>query len=159
MSYLKASVVVQIVLALYFQAIVWFRLGAWNDQPGKRLIEVVQSGEAPLAALGFAVLMLLPVLLFALAYWRRWFWLMWMGLVGYGVWGVLQIQSWWIPYIFGAGERALHNQRFLERTSKILPSFPNHPAPDGMHFLLDMLLFTVIALTLVGLFRVRRKVT
>jgi hypothetical protein len=55
MSCLKASLVVQLVLALYFQAIVWFPLGAWNDQPGKRLIEVVQSGEAPLPRLVLAL--------------------------------------------------------------------------------------------------------
>lgn len=158
MSYLKASLVVQFVLALYFQAIVWFPLGAWNDQPGKRLIEAVQSGETPVAAFGFSFVMLLPILLFALAYWRRWSWLMWLGLIGYGVWTVLQIQSWWIPYIFGADQRALHNQKFLERTSRILPSFPNHPAPDAMHFVLDMLLFSVVALTSVGLFKLRRKI-
>jgi hypothetical protein len=70
MGYLKASLVMQIVLAIYFEAVVWVPLGAWNNQPGKRLIEVVQSGEAPLAAVGFAGVMLLPVLMFALAYWR-----------------------------------------------------------------------------------------
>jgi len=159
MSYLRASLVAQLVLALYFQTIVWFPLGAWNDQPGKRLIAVVQSGEAPLAAFGFSFVMLLPVLLFALAYWRRWFWLMWVGLLGYGVWTVLHIQSWWVPYIFGADQRALNNQKFLEKTTKILPSFPNHPAPDAMHFVLDMLLISVVALASIGLFKVRRKIT
>jgi len=53
MHYLNASLVVQIVLAIYFVAVVWFPLGAWNNQPGKNFIEVVQSGEAPLAAFGF----------------------------------------------------------------------------------------------------------
>ena len=130
MGYLKASLVMQIVLAIYFEAVVWVPLGAWNNQPGKRLIEVVQSGEAPLAAVGFAGVMLLPVLMFALAYWRQWFWLMWVGLAGYGAWAVLQMQSWWIPYILGADARALRNQKFLERTTKILPSFSNHPAPE-----------------------------
>lgn len=149
--------IVQLVLAAYFQAIVWFPLGAWNDQPGKRLIEVVRSGEVPLAAFGFAFVMLLPVVLFGLAYLRRWAWLMWLGLGGYAVWAVLQIQSWWIPYIFGADARALHNQKALERTTKILPSFPDHPAPDAMHFVLDVLLFAAVALTLVGLFRLRRR--
>lgn len=153
MGYLRASLVVQCVLAAYFQAIVWFPLGAFNDQPGKRLIEVVRSGEAPLAAFIFAFVMLLPVLLFGLAYWRRWAWLMWVGVAGYGAWAGLQIQSWWVPYIFGADARALHNQKALERTTKILPSFPNHPAPDAMHFVLEVLLFAAVALTLVGLLR------
>jgi hypothetical protein len=153
MGYLKASLMAQIVLAVYFEAMVWFPLGAWNDQPGKRLIAVVRSGEAPVAVFVFTFVMLLPVLVFALAYWRRWSWLMWLGLAGYGTWAVLQIQSWWIPYIFGADARALSNAKFLERTTKVLPSFPNHPAPDGMHFVLDVLLFAVVALTLIGLLK------
>ncbi|HYL11271.1 MAG TPA: hypothetical protein VEU31_11070 [Candidatus Acidoferrales bacterium] len=153
MGYLRASLVVQIVLAVYFQAVLWFPLGAWNDQPGKRLIAVVRSGEAPVAAFGFAVVMLLPVLLFALAYWRKWSWLMWLGLAGYGTWAVLQVQSWWIPYIFGADARALRNEKALERTTKLLPSLTNHHAPDGMHFVLDVLLFAVVALTLIGLLK------
>jgi hypothetical protein len=158
MWYLRASLVVQLVLALYFEAIIWFPLGAWNDQPGKRLIEVVRTGDAPLAALGFGLSMLLPISIFALAYWRRWAWLLWLGLFGYGVWAFLQIQSWWIPYIFGADQRALQNQKFLERTSKILPSYPNHPAPDAMHFVLDVLLFLVVALICIGLFKQRRRI-
>ena len=156
MAYLRASLVAQLVLALYFQAVVWFPLGAWNDQPGKRLIEVVLSGEAPVAAFGFAVVMLLPLWLFALAYWRRWFWLMWLGLFGYGAWAAMQVQSWWIPYFFGADQRALHNQDVLGRTLKILPSFGGHPAPDAMHFVLDVLLFAVVTLTFVGLLKRRR---
>jgi hypothetical protein len=157
MGYLRASVVVQFVLALYFQAILWFPLGAWNNQPGKRLLAVVQSGDGAFAAFAFAFGMLLPSLLFLLAYWRRWVWLIWLGLFGNVVWGAMQFQSWWVPYLFGADARALRNQAFLERTYKILPSFPNHPAPDAMHLVLDVLLFFVMVLTLIGLFKIRRK--
>jgi hypothetical protein len=157
MIYLKAAVAVQFVLASYFQAVLWFSLGAWNDQPGERLLAVVRSGEAPFAAFAFAFMMFLPTLLFALAYWKRWFWLIWLGLCGNFVWGMMQLQSWWIPYLFGADARALKNQAFLERTYKILPSFPNHPAPDAMHLVLDMLLLSVVVLTLVGLVKTRGK--
>jgi len=157
MIYLKAALAAQFILAFYFQAILWFSLGAWNDQPGERLLAVVKSGEAPFAAFAFAFLMFLPSLLFALAYWRRWFWLIWLGLFGNIVWGVMQVQSWWIPYIFGADARALKNQTFLERTYKILPSSPNHPAPDAMHLVLDMLLLSIVALTVMGLVKIRRK--
>ena len=100
--------------------------------------------------------MFLPTLLFALAYWRRWFWLIWIGLCGNLIWAIMQLQSWWIPYIFGGNARALKNQAFLARTYRILPSFPNHPAPDAMHFVLDLLLLSVIALTFIGLLKVRR---
>jgi hypothetical protein len=157
MIYLKTALAVQFVLAFYFQAILWFSLGAWNNQPGERLLAVVKSGEASFAVFAFAFMMFLPTLLFALAYWMRWFWLIWVGLCGNLVWGIMQFQSWWIPYIFGADTRALKNQAFLERTYKILPSFPNHPAPDAMHLVLDILLLSVVVLTLRGLLKTRRK--
>jgi hypothetical protein len=76
---------------------------------------------------------------------------LWLGLIGYGVWAALQIQSWWVPWIFGANERALRNQQFLHRTFKIFPSSTSHPAPDGMHFVLDLLLFFVVVTALIGL--------
>lgn len=149
MKWLRLSLVIQIILAGYFQLVLWLPLGAWNDQPGKRLITLLSEGQA-LAVLGFAFAMLLPVLLFALALWKRWFWLMWVGLMGYGVWAALQIQSWWIPWIFGADQRALDNQKFLQKTYKIFPSSIGHPAPDAMHFVLDLLIFlAVVTLSLI----------
>jgi hypothetical protein len=157
MECLKPALIAQFILASYFQAILWFPLGAWNDQPGERLLAVVKSGEAPLAAITFASLILLPSLLFALAYWRRWLWLIWLCLCGNIVWLAMQIQSWWIPYVFGADARATQNQKFLVRTYKILPSFPNHPAPDAMHMVLDILLLFVVALTIIGLLKARRQ--
>jgi hypothetical protein len=156
MKWLRASLVTQIVLAAYFQAVLWFPLGSWNDQPGKRLIALLSEGQA-VAALGFALTMLLPLLLFALALWRHWVWLMWIGLIGYGAWAVLQIQSWWIPWIFGADQRALNNQKFLQRTYKIFPSSVSHPAPDAMHFVLDLLLFLVVMTIALGLLQTRRR--
>lgn len=153
MKWLKASLIVQIILALYFLAIVWFPLGSWNNQPGKRLIEAIHEGHAA-AATGFTCVMLLPMLLFALAFWKRWLWLMWLGLVGYAAWLTLQVQSWWIPWIFGADERALNNEKFLEKTYKIFPSSSAHPAPDAMHFVLDLLLLACVVMTAIGLMKV-----
>ena len=155
MKWIRTSLVLQIILAAYFQAILWFPLGSWNDQPGKRLITLLGEGQA-LAVLGFALAMLLPVLLFALGMWKRWMGLIWLGLIGYGAWAVLQIQSWWIPWIFGADERALNNQRFLQRTYKIFPSSIGHPAPDAMHFVLDVLLFLTVVTIALGLLKTRR---
>ncbi len=153
---MRASLALQIVLAAYFEVVLWFPLGSWNDQPGKRLVALLGTGQAA-AVFGFTLAMLLPVLLFTLAYCRRWAWLSWLALIGYGTWAALQFQSWWIPWMFGADERALSNQRFLERTYKIFPSSIGHPAPDGMHFVLDLLLFGVVGTLALGLLEVRRR--
>jgi hypothetical protein len=32
-----------------------------------------------------------------------------------------------------------------------------HPAPDGMHFVLNLLLFSVVVTIAVGLFQIRRR--
>jgi hypothetical protein len=156
MKWLKASLLIQILLAAYFQVILWFPLGSWNDQPGKRLITLLNEGQA-WGVLGSALAMLLPVLLFSLAIWKRWVWLIWAGLIGNGLWAVMQIQSWWIPWIFGADERALSNQKALQRTYKLFPSSIGHPAPDAMHFVLDLLLFLVVVTIAIGLLEIRRR--
>jgi hypothetical protein len=156
MKWLRASLVIQIILAAYFQLILWFPLGSWNEQPGKRLMTLLGEGQG-LAVLGFSFAMLLPVLLFALGIWKRWVELIWVGLIGYGAWAVLQIQSWWVPWIFGADARALNNQTFLQRTYKIFPTSLGHPAPDAMHFVLDVLLFSVVVTIAFGLLRTRRE--
>jgi hypothetical protein len=68
MKSLKVSFVIQIILVVYFQAMLWFPLGSWNDQPGKRLITLLREGQVS-GELGFVLALLLPVLLFALAIW------------------------------------------------------------------------------------------
>ena len=156
MSWLRASLILQILLTAYYLAVLWFPLGSLNDQPGRRFLEVARDGHAA-PVLGFTLLMLLPLLLFALAVRRRWYSLVAVGLVGYGAWAVLQIQSWWIPWIFGANERALRNQRFLARTLKIFPVSTTHPAPDAMHFILDLLIFAVVVTIAIGLWKSRRE--
>jgi len=158
MRWLRASLVLQFLLALYFQAIMWFRLGAWNDQPGERLLQSAEEGHA-VAAVVFSILFLLPFLLLAIAFWKRLVWLMWLGVVGYGVWAFLQVQSWWIPWIFGADARAEANQQALRRTYKFFSQSLQHPAPDAMHFTLDILLFAVCATLIVGLMRSRTRVS
>jgi hypothetical protein len=152
--WLKISLGLQVALAVYFQAVVWFALGAWNRQGGGTLLDSARQGDL-LGALEFAVPFLLPVLLTFLAYARGWTWLLWVSVAGYGGWAAMQILSWWVPYLFGADARARRNAQALAGTTKLLPSFPNHPAPDGMHFVLDVLLFAVVATLLVGLLRRR----
>lgn len=154
--WLGISLALQCVLAAYFETILWFPLGRWNDQPGVRLIQAARDGQA-VAAMGVTLAVALPLLLFAVAFARHWSWLMWIGLVGYGTWSVLEIRSWWIPWIFGADARALHNQEFLGRTLKLFPVSSTHPAPDAMHFVLNVILFAVVVTTAIGLAHARSR--
>lgn len=70
---------------------------------------------------------------------------MWTGLAFHSVWLSLQILGWWVPYLFGATPQHMDMyNRVFARTYKVLPSFPNHPAPDAMHFVMQILLLVVV---------------
>jgi hypothetical protein len=152
MKWFKISLLIQFVLAIYFETMIWFPVGAWNAQPGDRLITLVHGGHTG-AVIGFSVAVLTPFLLFVLAFWRRWFWLMWVGLLGHATWAAMQIKSWWIPWLFGPSARDLANAKSLGKTYKIFPSSSRHLAPDAMHFVLDLLLFAALATLAAGLLR------
>ena len=73
-------------------------------------------------------------------------------------WAFMQIQSWWIPYLFGTKQewqiRYAHGP-----TTKVLPSFGNHVAPDGMHFVIHVFLVAAMITGALGLRELRRRRT
>jgi len=156
MRYLRISLVAQFLLVIYFQIINWFPLGLWNYQPG--FVPLVSSGKIEWGDVGLVSAFVLPFLVFSLAYWRRWNWLMWVGAVDYGVWLYLQIQTWWVPYLFGASEhwKEVYNRVFSHST-KILPTFGNHLAPDAMHLTIQLLLIVIVISSIVGLVQLHRR--
>ena len=150
---LRVSAICQLVLALYFQAIQWFRLGAWNNQPRfQPLWNRARAGTLSAVDLIMVLAFLLPFTLYVLAWRRRWSWLMWCCVAGYGGWLFLQIKTWWISYVFGASDnwKAVY-QRTFSQTTKLLPSAGNHLAPDGLHLVLQLLLLAVVVFAVVGL--------
>ena len=83
---------------------------------------------------------------------------MWVGAIGYTIWIYLQIQTWWIPYLFGASEQwqKIYHRVFAYST-KILPSIGNHLAPDAMHLTIQLLLIVIVTSTIVGLVQIQRS--
>jgi hypothetical protein len=154
-GWLAASVFAQAALALYFQAINWLPLGSWNYQPGfEPLATQAAHGRLAAADFGYVVLFLVPVTLYLVAAHWRWLWLMWIGLVGYTVWLVVQVVSWWIPYAFGASDTWMATyQRVFSHSTQLLPSAGRHLAPDGVHIILSLLLAVVVVTTATGLVR------
>jgi hypothetical protein len=155
-SYLRISLAAQLLLAIYFQMIIWFSLGLWNYQPG--FVPLLSSDKIKLGNIVMVNAYLLPFLIFSFAYWRQWKWLMWAGTIGYGVWLYLQFQTWWIPYLFGASPhwQEIYNRVFAHST-KILPSFGNHLAPDAMHLTIQLLLIIIVISSTVGLVKLQRR--
>ncbi len=159
MKYLRISLAAQFLLAVYFQMINWFSLGLWNYQPGSiPMFSSISSGKIQWGDVGILCAFLLPFLLFIIAYRRRWNWLMWTGVVGYSVWLYLQVQTWWVPYLFGASQhwQEIYHRVFAHST-KILPSFGNHLAPDAMHLTIQLLLIVIVVYSIVGLIQVQRS--
>ena len=156
MKYLRLSLATQFLLAVYFQIINWFPLGHWNYQPG--FVPLINSPAIEIGDVGGLSLFVLPFLLFALAYRRNWKWLLWVGVVGYAGWLYLQIQTWWVPYLFGASLRWQEvYHRVFAYSTKILPSFGNHLAPDAMHLTIQLLLLVIVASLIVGLLQIQRS--
>ncbi len=133
-----AAFAAQIVLLVYFELCVLVPLGGWNDQPGME--QPFSPGNIMLggAIAGAQLLLLIGTI------WRVKL-LLWLGLIGDTIWLILHGTSLWQPYIFGASPRyAAMYERVFGRTTKLLPNFGNHLAPDGMHIFIDVFVLAVI---------------
>ena len=132
------------LLAAYLWLISWVSLGSWNAQPGPHMLSAVRSGQVfTIADAGFFVFVTLPAIFFTIAVLRRSFvWLM-VALVVDLVWLFMQGQSWWIPYIFGASH-PWQIKYAKGPTTKLLPSFGRHIAPDGMHLMISVLIMAAM---------------
>ncbi len=137
---MKTGAALHSLLAAYLWLISWIPLGNWNRQRDAPLLPALLAGRGIGAAdIGMLVFVSLPAVLFWIACRRNRFWPGAGALCLDAAWLWMQLQSWWIPYAFGA-----HARWQLEYakgpTTKILPSFGNHVAPDGMHAVIGVLL-------------------
>ncbi|MGE5324634.1 MAG: hypothetical protein ACM3SW_17340 [Actinomycetota bacterium] len=137
-----AALIAQLALLFYFELCVLVPLGSWNDQPGANA--AFSRANITLGSLvGAAQLLLLIGTIW------RFRPLLWFGLVGDSIWLTLHIYSLWLPYMFGASPQyARMYARVFGRTTRWLPNFGNHLAPDAMHIMIDVFVVLVI-LTLV----------
>ena len=137
-THYRAAITAQVVLLVYFELCVLIRLGRWNDQPGMNV--PFSSGNMILGgAIGGAQLLLLIGTIWRVKP------LLWFGLLGDAVWLILHAYSLWTPYILGAPPQyAKMYARVFGRTTKLLPNFGNHLAPDAMHIFIDVFVTAVI---------------
>ena len=152
---MKHSAWLHWLLAAYLWLIAWIPLGNWNRQREGTLLTALLGGRGIEAGdLGFLAFVSLPAVLFWVAYKRNSFWLALSALTLDVVWLLLQIQSWWLPYIFGT-DRSWQLAYAKGPTTKVLPSFGNHVAPDGMHFMIHVLLIVALITGLAGLRQIK----
>jgi hypothetical protein len=139
----RRSAFLHCLLTGYLWLISWIPLGNWNRQRDGTLLRELLSGQRMDAGdFGMLAFVTLPAVLFWIAYKRNSFWFAIAALTLDFVWLLLQIQSWWNPYIFGTSGWQLAYAK--GPTTKILPSFNHHPAPDAMHVIISILLLAAL---------------
>lgn len=151
----KRSVWPHLILAGYMWLIGWIPLGDWNRQNDPPLLTLLLRGNGISSdEIGQLLFVTMPAVLYWLA-WRVHRFCFAVGAVTVDVaWLWMQIQSWWIPYIFGA--TAAWQLRYASGpTTKVLPSFGNHVSPDGMHLMIHVLLVPALLAGVYGLRELR----
>jgi hypothetical protein len=147
----RAAILTQLLLLLYFELAMLVPLGAWNDQPAMHAPFSLGRAIMP-TAIGLGQILLLWATI------ARMRWLMWVGITADLAWFSAQAYSLWQPYLFGASEERMQMQlRVFGHTTHWLPTFGNHPAPDAMHIVIQMLLVAVLATTIAFACRSRSK--
>lgn len=137
--WVRIAVFNQVMLLAYLEIVEWINLFPWNDirgGNGQPVLDVV---------LGLVMIGLISVTVL------RWRWGMILAVLLYSFWMVLQIISWWVPYVRGAspGWQAVY-ARFFAHTTQIFPARGDHLPPDACHTVLQLLLLATIASTLVA---------
>lgn len=140
----KTSVWVHWLLAAYLWLLAFVSLGNWNAQPEPHLVAALRAGQSlTVRDAAFLSFVALPALLFTLAVVRRSTLAAVSALMFDLIWLVLQILTWWIPYIFGTA-KSWQVKYGRGPTTKILPSFGLHVAPDAMHLLITILVVAAL---------------
>jgi hypothetical protein len=137
----NAAITSQITLLIYFEICMWLPLGAWNNQHTFPILDSLQAAIVP-AAIGLGTVLLIIGTTLRIQP------LVWAGVLGHFGWWTAQAITIWPPYIWGASERyAAMYDRVWGRTTKVLPSWGEHLAPDAMHLCIQALLVAVLVTT------------
>lgn len=153
---MRRSAWLHCLVTAYLWLIASIPLGNWNRQRDEHLLPALLHGQGIDAGdLGLLVFITLPAVLFWVAYKRSSFWFGVAALTVDVVWLGLQIQSWWLPYILGT-DKKWQLEYAKGPTTKVLPSFGNHVAPDGLHFVISVLLVAALMTGAAGLRQIKR---
>jgi len=152
---IKLSLWLHCILTGYLWLVALIPLGNWNYQRGDYLFTALIKGKGIESGdVGLLVFITLPVVLFWFGYKKRNIWFCITALVVDIIWIVMQILSWWVPYIAGTN-KTWQLEYAKGPTTKILPSYGNHVAPDAMHFVIHVLLFLEIVAGVYGIYQQR----
>lgn len=143
-----AAVATIVAMLTYFIVTNHVDLSPWNNLgvAGPQLASTL-SGVIPFAIIATVFAIRIP-------------WLMLVGMIYAWVWLLLQIQQWWIPYVFG--ETRLHRsfvwyvEGGYNETVSLLPEIAGRPVPDAQHLVLELLSLLVVITTTTALLHLWR---
>jgi hypothetical protein len=136
-AHIQAAISVT-TLFTYYETYRWVPLGRWNWQFSW---PVDNDQFYPDIVIG----LLLVWIVWAFA--RKQRVSMWIGASLLGLWTLVHLFDWWIPYAKNAQEN-LGRYSFYSQRTQILPVIGNHYPPDAGHAILDFLLFPTFVLAL-----------
>jgi len=139
LRWFKAALVVQILLLGYWLAMELVNLFPWNDLAARaadyRLDRSVAVTMLPLLALtGLFAIGLRPLAM--------------LSVVGYALFLVMQVWTWWKPFILGADQEwEVRYAALFGRTLKLMPPTDTYLPPDAQHLVLQLLTLATVIVT------------
>ena len=138
------------LLSGYLWIVASVPLGNWNRQRDELLLSALLHGHGiAVADPAMLAFISLPAVFCWIAYRRRSVRFAGLALAFDAAWLGMQIRSWWVPYVLGTpnGWQVTYAHG---PTTKLLPSFGNHLAPDAMHFTIHVLLAGAVVMAALG---------
>jgi hypothetical protein len=118
-----------LVLGVYLQCVEWIDLFPWND------VRQGNGQETLNLAIAAATLVMVPTI------WRGSRSVAAIATLGLTLWAWLQVQTWWMPYWFGATPAwARVYERWFSETITWIPRSADRLAPDANHLVLQALI-------------------
>jgi hypothetical protein len=125
-------------LSVYYTVFRWVPLGRWNWQFRWPVVNDQFYPDIVISSL---------LVLFVVAFHRRWIPVMWIATVLFTFWAVVHLFDWWIPY----AQDSVNNYprySFYAPHTQVLPVIGHHYPPDGAHAVLDFLVYPTWLLAL-----------
>lgn len=145
MSLFYFSICLQVILLFYFEMITLVNLYPWND------LSNYTKKEKWMEALinGFVIFMSLCLYLTHIKI------LMFIAVVCYFVFFIMQLLVWWLPYLTGIHLKQFPKNLYdlhFRKTFKILPPIKDNIIPDAQHNVLQLITMATLLVSAISLF-------
>jgi hypothetical protein len=150
MKWLQCAPYIVATLGVYIVGMDWLPLGRWNGEA--RVVPAKLRAKSSLWHGSLAVLFLIAFVL-------RVRWLIGVGAIWYLLLLAIELNNWWVPYLFGVnrGEVTPEMQKAHANNIRFLPRIKDRPAiPDAQHVLMQLITISTVVVMTVSFFEMGR---